>query len=122
MLDRFERSTSGDVIVLPAVNIPGYPVAKLGGPASSERWISIEPAPGATGRAQLYRLDLGSDGAHIEQTLTLDDGTFSGFQAMQAGDRWFGLVVSSPANANEPLGIRSTLDLPADAWALVAVD
>jgi hypothetical protein len=70
----------------------------------------------------------------------LDAGTFSGFQAMQAGDRWFGLVVSSPANAcgstglstielgsaagaaNEPLGIRSRLDLPANAWALVAVD
>jgi len=55
-------------------------------------------------------------------------------------DRWFGLVLSSPVNAcgstrlsavelgsaaggsNEPLGIRSTLELPANAWTLVAAD
>lgn len=140
MLDRFERSASGAPIALPPVNVPGYPVAKLGGQANSERWISIEPAPGASGRARLHRLDLRSDGAHIEQTLNLDTGTFSGFQAIERGDRWFGLVLSSPANAcgstqlsaielgsaaggsNEPLGITSTLELPADEWALVAAD
>lgn len=140
LLDRFERSASGDAIALPAVNVPGYPVAKLGGQPSSERWISIEPAPGANGRAQLYRLDLRSDGAHIEQSLALDAGTFSGFHALQTDDRWFGLVLRSPTNAcgstqlsaielgsaagdaNEPLGIRSTLELPADNWALVATD
>ena len=140
MLDRFERSASAEPIALPPVNVPGYPVAKLGGEASSERWISLEPAPGANGHAQLYRLDLRSDGAHIEQTLDLDAGSLSGFQALQAADRWFGLVLSSPSNAcgttqlaaielgsatggaNEPLGIRSTLELPAEAWRLVATD
>jgi hypothetical protein len=140
MLDRFEQSASGDVIALPAVNVPGYPVAKLDETASSERWISIEPAPGATGRALLHRLDLRSDGAHIEQTQPLDAGTLAGFQPLQIGDRWFGLVLTSPSNAcgntqlsaielgsaagnaSEPLAIRSTLELPADAWTLVATD
>jgi hypothetical protein len=140
MLDRFEASPAGDPIALPSVNIPGYAVAQLGGDESSERWISIEPAPGSTGLAQLYRLDLRSDGAHVEQSLKLDAGTFSGFHALQAGDRWFGLALSSPSNAcgstrlsaielgsatgdaNEPLGITSTLELPADAWTLVAAD
>jgi hypothetical protein len=140
LLDRFERSASGDASALPPVNVPGYPVANLSGAASSERWISIEPAPGAIGHAQLHRLDIRSDGAHIERTLALDSGTFSGFQTLQTGDHWFGLVLSSPANAcgttqlaavelgstaggaNEPLNITSTLELPADEWALVASD
>jgi hypothetical protein len=140
MLDRFERDAAGGPIALPPVNIPGYPVAKLGGPASSERWISIEPAPGANGHARVYRLDLRSDGAHIEQSLKLDDGSVSGFLALQSGDRWFGVALSSPANAcgttqlsalelgsaagdaNEALGITSALELPADEWLLVAAD
>lgn len=140
MLDRFERSASNDVFALPPVNVPGYPVAKLGGPPSSERWISMEPPQGDNAPARLYRLDIRSDGAHVEQTLDLDAGTLSTLQAIQIGDRWLGLVLSSPENAcgstqlsalelgsaagdsNEPLGIASTLELPADRWALVAVD
>jgi hypothetical protein len=120
--------------------VPGYPVAKLGAQASSERWISIEPPHASGDSARLYRLDLRSDGAHIEQTLDLDAGTLSTLQALQIGDRWFGLVQSSPenacgntqlsaielgsaaGNASEPLAIRSTLELPADAWTLVATD
>jgi hypothetical protein len=139
MLDRFELNAAGKPISLPPVNVPGYPVAKLGGDSSSERWISIEPEPDPTGRARVHRLEIRKDGARIERTLDME-ASFSGFQALEVDERWLGLVLSSPANAcgvtrlsalrlgtpngdaEEVLEIASTLELPTNGWSFVTAD
>jgi hypothetical protein len=138
-LDRFERSEAGDVIALPPVNVPGYPLARLGGDATLERWLSVEAAPDETGAARLHRMNVQSDGARIEQTLDLG-GNFAGFRELRSGEAPFGLVLltpddgcgttqlsaiplgSNPADAGEPLAIASTLELPSDEWQFAASD
>jgi hypothetical protein len=140
MLDRFARGASGEPIALPPVNVPGYPVARLGGESSSERWISVEAAPGGTGQAYVHRLRIEDAGARLEQTLDIDDGSYSGFMPIQTPRGWLGLVLTSPSNAcgftllsaiqlgtsngdaDEPLSVSSTLELPEDGWALVTND
>jgi hypothetical protein len=138
-LDRFERAPSGDIVALPSVNVPGYPVARLGGDAALERWLSVEAAPGETGEARLHRMNVQSDGARIEQTLELG-GSFAGSSELRSGGARLGLVVlapddgcgttrlstialgSDPADPSEPLAIASTLELPSYGWQLAATD
>jgi hypothetical protein len=138
-LDRFERSSNGVIVALPPVNVPGYPVARVGGDGSLERWLSIEAAPGETGEARLHRMNVQSDGARIEQTLELG-GRFAGFRVMPSGDAPLGLVLSTPADgcgtselsaiqlgsnptdAGEPLAVAATLELPSDDWVIAATD
>jgi hypothetical protein len=138
-LDRFERSEAGDIVALPSVNVPGYPVARLGGNAALERWLSLEAAPGETGAGRLHRMNVQSDGARIEQTLDLG-GNFAGFRDMRFGARRLGLVLltpddgcgttelssialgSEPADPSEPLGIAHTLELPSNGWQIQASD
>jgi len=138
-LDRFERAASGEIVALPAVNVPGYPVARVGGDAAMERWFSVEALPGETGAGRLHRMNVQSDGARIEQSLDLG-GRFAGFRVLASGEAQLGLVLSTPddgcgtsqlwsiplgsdvANASEPLAIASTLELPSDDWAIAATD
>jgi hypothetical protein len=139
MLDRFELAASGEPVALPPVNIPGYAVARLGGNADAERWLSVEPLPGATGLAQLHRLMLRGAGAFIEKTLPLA-GTFTGLRAIAMGDTRFGLALGAPTDAcgtsqlsairlgtvggaaSEPLEVSSSLDLPSDGWLIATSD
>jgi hypothetical protein len=138
-LDRFERSGAVDIVALPPVNVPGYPVARLGGDATLERWLSVEAAPGETGEGRLHRFNVQSDGARIEQTLELE-GDFAGFREIRSADARLGLVLltpddgcgttelssialgADPADSSEPLAIASTLELPSDQWQLEASD
>jgi hypothetical protein len=138
-LDRFERSEAGDIVALPPVNVPGYPVARLGGDAALERWLSVEAAPGETGAGRLHRMNVQSDGARIEQTLDLG-GNFAGFRDLRFGAARVGLVLltpddgcgttelssialgSDPADPSEPLAIADTFELPSDEWQFQASD
>jgi hypothetical protein len=137
-LDRFERSEAGVVVALPSVNVPGYPVARLGGSPALERWLSVEAAPGETGEGRLHRFNVQSDGARIEQTLDLG-GNFAAFRELRSGETRVGLVLltpddgcgttelsallgSNPADPSEPLAIASTLELPSDGWQLETSD
>lgn len=138
-LDRFERSEAGDIVALPSVNVPGYPLARLGGTPALERWLSVEAAPGETGEGRLHRFNVQSDGARIEQTLDLG-GNFAGFREIRSGEARVGLVLLAPddgcgttelssvaldsnlADGSEPLAIASTLELPSDEWQLQASD
>lgn len=138
-LDRFERSEAGDIVALPPVNVPGYPVVRLGGSPTLERWLSVEAAPDETGEARLHRFNVQSDGARIEQTLDLG-GNFTGFHELRSGEARLGLVLlapddgcgatelssialgSEPADGSAPLAIASTLELPSDEWQIQASD
>jgi hypothetical protein len=138
-LDRFERSEAGDIVALPSVNVPGYPVARLGGTATLERWLSVEAAPDETGEGRLHRMNVQSDGARIEQTLDLR-GNFAGFRDVRFGAARLGLVLltpddgcgttelssitlgSDPADPSEPLSIADTLELPSNEWQIQASD
>ncbi|HTV22178.1 MAG TPA: hypothetical protein VMG12_25990, partial [Polyangiaceae bacterium] len=138
-LDRFERSATGEIVALPSVNVPGYPVARVGGNASIERWFSVEAAPGETGEGRLHRLNIQSDGARIEQSLDLG-GSFAGFRVLASGAAQFGLVLTTPsdgcgtselrsiafgpdaAEASAPLVVASALELPSDDWTIAATD
>lgn len=147
MLDRFERQPSGEPLALPPVNVRGYPQARLGTNAGVERWISVEAAPGATDHALVLRMNLRDDGARIERELDLDGGRFAGFRLLDlatdvetgvATQQRLGLALTTPddacgttrlsairlgtntGDATEPLEIASTLELPADRWALTA--
>jgi hypothetical protein len=149
MLDRFERQPSGEPIALPPVNVRGYPQARLGTNAGVERWISVEAAPGATGHAQLLRMNIRDDGARIERALDLDGGSFAGFRLLDLETdvgtnletkQRLGLALMTPddgcgttrlsairlgtntGDAAEPLELASTLELPADRWTLTAAD
>lgn len=126
-------------MALPSVNVPGYPVARLGGNAALERWLSLEAAPGETGEGRLHRMNVQSDGARIEQTLDLR-GNFAGFRDVRFGAAGLGLVLltpddgcsttelssialgSDPADPSEPLSIADTLELPSDEWQIQASD
>lgn len=117
------------------MNVPGYPLARLGVEGTLERWLSVEAAPNETGRATLYRMDVRDDGARVEQKLELD-GPFVGFRLLPAGAEQLGVVLVTPddgcgtsqlkaitfgrdpADASEPLAIASTLELPSDRWAI----
>lgn len=138
-LDRFERTAAGDIVALPSVNVPGYPVARLAGDAELERWLSVEAAPGEMGDALLHRMNIQSDGARIEQTLDLG-GNFVGFREVRSGDARLGLVLLTPddgcgttrlsairfgsglAADSAPLAIASTFELPSDDWQFQASD
>jgi hypothetical protein len=138
-LDRFERSEAGEIVALPPVNVPGYPVARLGADAALERWLSVEAAPGESGEGRLHRMNVQSDGARIEQTLDLR-GNFAGFRDLRFGAARLGLVLltpddgcgttelssialgSDPADPSEPLSIADTLELPSDEWQIQASD
>lgn len=141
-LDRFERSPSGELVELPGVNVPGYPMARLGATDTRERWLSVEAGrddDGAPWGARLHRMNIQSDGARIEQSLELG-GRFAGFRTLAAGGATLGLALSAPADgcgtselstialgtnpadAGEPLAVASTLELPSDAWTIAATD
>jgi hypothetical protein len=149
MLDRFERQPSGEPLALPPVNVRGYPQARLGTNAGVERWISVEAAPGATGHAQVLRMNIRDDGARIERELDLDGGRFAGFRLLDLEtdvgtnldtQQRLGLALMTPddgcgttrlsairlgtntGDAAEPLELASTLELPADRWTLTAAD
>jgi hypothetical protein len=141
MLDRFVLQPSGQPGALPPVNVPGYPLARLGASAGVERWISAEALPGETGRARLQRLDIRDDGARIERQLELDGGRFLGLRVLDLeSEQRLGVALLSPddgcgttrlssirlgssnGDAAEPLELADTLELPADRWSIAATD
>jgi hypothetical protein len=139
-LDRFERSASGEIVAQPPVNLPGYAMARLGADDTRERWVSVEAAPDQTGEARLYRVNIRTDGARIERQLDLG-GAFAGFRMLSFdSDARLGMVLLTPddacgvtrlstvrlgttgGDADEPLEIAGTLELPSDDWVIVAID
>jgi hypothetical protein len=139
MMDRFGLDAEGKPLDLPPINVPGYPVARVGGDAALERWISVEPFAGAMPGARVHRLQVVPEGAAIEQSLELSD-RFVGFVSAHVGTTHFGIALSEPENAcgaarltalslgasdgssSEPMTVASTFELPSDDWQLVAAD
>ncbi len=139
MMDRFGLDAEGEPLDLPPINVPGYPVARVGGDAALEHWISVEPFDGEMPGAHIHRLQVAPEGAAIEDSLELTD-TFAGFVSAQVGAAQFGVTLSQPENAcgaarltvlglgaldsssSEALSIASTFELPSNDWHLVAAD
>jgi hypothetical protein len=69
MLDRFELGADGALHALPALNVPGYPLALRDDGALL---ITVEPDATREGAATLHSLALRDDGAHLVQSLALD--------------------------------------------------
>jgi hypothetical protein len=143
MLDRFALDAQDTPRPLPPVNVPGYPLARLGGGGELERWLTIEAAPGETGHARLLRLEIETRGdaasARIDGEVALDAGSFGGALLVQPQQTPVALALMSPANAcgttqlaavpvvaaagdAERLAIADTLELPADDWDFAASD
>jgi hypothetical protein len=126
---------------LAPVNVPGYPLARLGASAGVECWISAEALPGETGHARLQRLDIRDDGARIERQLELDGGRFVGLRVLETeSEPRLGVALLSPedgcgttrlssirlgssnGDATDPLEVADTLELPADRWTIAAIE
>jgi hypothetical protein len=139
-LDRFERSASGEPVALPPVNVPGYALARLGGDATLERWVSVAAAPGEISEARLYRMNIRNDGARIERELAVG-GRYAGFRLLPSDtDARRGVVLTTPDDScgvsqlstlrlgtrqgeeDEPFDVAGTLELPSGGWRIAAID
>jgi hypothetical protein len=130
MFDRFRLQPTGAALALPAVNVPGYPLARLSETASAEQWLSVEPAPDTSGSSTLHLLRIETRGAEVQQSLTLD-ASFGGLVALElTGGEAAALALTLPSNAcgtslisavrrsadGAGISVTSKLELPSDDW------
>jgi len=141
MLDRFALDAQGIPRALPPVNVPGYPLARLGASDATERWLAVEAAPGESGHGRLLRLDIEASVARIESELPLDAGRFGGARSIESGQARIALTVLAPQEAcaatqlvsvpvsdaaggadGAPLALADSLELPEDDWTFADSD
>ena len=135
MLDRFGLDAQGAPQALPPVNVPGYPLARLGTRDGVERWVAVEASPDASGHARVMRLDIDGGGATVVDELALDAGTFAGMRVIASEGSQVGVALLTPGDAcgntqvsalglgsSERLALVGQLDLPEDDWTFAGSD
>jgi hypothetical protein len=122
LLERYALNAAGGLDALPVINVPGYPVALIG----TAELLTLEPGPALGGTAQLHRLRLSGNGAHVTASRALEARVGAVRVVGQTA-----VYLRNAADACAPvshletfaldanLTPRASLELPGDGWTVL---